>query len=149
MSWVSALTFFTSVPFKKERRLNNHSFLHTQLPQPRACMARWRGSLLESGSLLTQQCRARPWGMNTSRVHSVKFSQCVTPSKGKVVQEKKNCKMHVRKPSFCISEDLSKRFKQEKLIVSRLHLKNDVTSFKRETCPRVPTMFLPLAENPT
>lgn len=56
--------------------------------------------------------------------------------------------MHVRKYSFSISEDLSKRLRKEKLIVSKLHLKNDVTTLKGETCPRVPRMFLLLAENP-
>lgn len=57
--------------------------------------------------------------------------------------------MHVRKSSFRISEHLSKRLRKEKLVVSKLHLKNDVTFLKGDTCPRVPSMFLPLAENPT
>lgn len=58
MSWASAQTFFTSVPRKKERRRNHQSFLHTQLPQPRASVA--ADVAVGVGWLLTQHCAPDP-----------------------------------------------------------------------------------------
>ena len=56
---MTAPTFFTSITVNADRRPNNHSFLHTQLPQPEPSVAADE-ALLESGSLLTQQCGAAP-----------------------------------------------------------------------------------------
>lgn len=99
--WVHRLSSPQSL-FKKERRLNHHSFLHTQLPQPRASAARWRGSVTEDSLLLTQQGGLQLGAMNTFRVLSVKFSQCAIPSKRKVAREKGTVR--------CMSENLASLF---------------------------------------
>lgn len=117
-----------------------HSF-HSPEPARPADVA-----LSESGSPLTQQCaalRTRPecvlWNAPDAW-HPVSVRE---PGKNRTLKSTEE------NLSFCISEDSSKRLMEEKWTVSKLRLRNDVTSWKGETYPRVRRMFLLLAENPT
>lgn len=73
--------------------------------------------LCQTCSLLTQQCATQLCVMHTPSACGVKFAPGAAPPKCKIAPGGGDFKMHVRKCSFSVSEDLSKRLRKEKLIV--------------------------------